>query len=136
MAKTQPSKSKYRKLQKGRIKGDAKGNTYLSFGEYGLQALERGRVTARQLEAVRVAITRFIKRKGKVWMRVFPHIPITKKPAETRMGKGKGNVEYFTSIIKPGVILFELDGVEIEIAREAMSLADRKLGIKCRFILR
>ena len=136
MAILLPSKTKYRKVQKGRIRGNAKGGSELAFGDFGIQSLSIGRVTAAQLESARVAINRHLKRKGKMWMRVFPHKPITKKPAETRMGKGKGSVEYWVAVVKPGVILFELAGVPLALAREAMSLADRKLAITCRFISR
>ena len=136
MANLLPAKTKYRKVQKGHIRGKAKGGATLAFGDFGLQALERGRITAAQLEASRVAITRNQKRKGKVWMRVFPHKPVTKKPAETRMGKGKGNVEFWCAIIKPGVILFEVSGVSSSIARHGMSLADAKIPFRCRFISR
>ncbi|MDR0392776.1 MAG: 50S ribosomal protein L16 [Puniceicoccales bacterium] len=131
-----PAKTKYRKVQKGRIYGNAKGGSALAFGDFGIQVMERGQITAAQLEAARVAINRHLKRKGKMWMRVFPQKPITKKPAETRMGKGKGNVEYWVTVAKPGAILFELAGISLAIAREAMSLADRKLGLRCRFLSR
>jgi len=136
MANLLPSKTKYRKVHKGRIRGRAKGGDYLAFGEFGIQSLERGRLTAAQLEAARVAINRNLKRKGKVWMRVFPHKPVTKKPAETRMGKGKGSVELWCAVIKPGVILFEVSGVPASAAREAMRLADGKIPFRCRFISR
>ncbi len=136
MAILLPAKTKYRKVQKGRIYGNAKGGDKLAFGDFGIQVLERGRITAAQLEAARVAINRHLKRKGKMWMRVFPHKPITRKPAETRMGKGKGNVEYWVAIAKPGMVLFELAGVSLATAREAMSLADRKLSLRCRFLNR
>lgn len=134
MVLSSPSRTKFAKTQKGRIYGNAKGGSSLAFGDYGLQALERGRITAAQLEAARVAINRHLKRKGKVWVRVFPHKPITRKPLETRMGKGKGGVEYWVAVVKPGVILFEIAGVPSAVALEAMSLADRKLGLRCRFI--
>lgn len=136
MAKLLPSRTKYRKVQKGRIRGNAKGGDTLAFGEYGLQALDRGRLTASQLEAARVAINRHLKRKGKMWIRVFPHKPVTKKPAETRQGKGKGSVEYWCAVIKPGVIMFELSGVPASLAREAMRLADGKIPMRCRFVSR
>jgi large subunit ribosomal protein L16 len=136
MAILLPAKTKYRKVQKGRIYGNAKGGSALAFGDFGIQVMERGKITAAQLEAARVAINRHLKRKGKMWMRVFPQKPITKKPAETRMGKGKGNVEYWVAVAKPGAILFELAGISLAIAREAMSLADRKLGLRCRFLSR
>lgn len=129
-----PKRVKHRKVQRGRMKGRAKGGTRLSFGEYGLQALESGWLTSRQLEAARVALTRYIKRGGKVWINVFPHKPITKKPAETRMGGGKGAPENWVAVVKPGKILFELSGVSVEIAREAIRLASNKLSIKTKFI--
>jgi large subunit ribosomal protein L16 len=131
-----PSKTKYRKVHKGRIRGRAqKGNT-LAFGDFGLQAIERSVLTAAQIEAARVAISRSMKRKGKVWLRVFPHKPVTKKPAETRMGKGKGNVEFWAAIVKEGTMLFEVSGISASAAREAMSLADAKLPFHCRFVSR
>ena len=136
MAILLPARTKYRKVQKGRIYGNAKGGAELAFGDFGIQVLERGRVTAAQLESARVAINRHLKRKGKMWMRVFPQKPITRKPAETRMGKGKGSVEYWVAVVKPGVILFEVAGVSLAVAREAMALADRKLGLHCRFLSR
>lgn len=136
MAKQLPSKTKFRKRHKGRNRGKAKGNNYLSFGDYGLQVLGRGNLTASQLEAVRVAINRRLKRRGKLWLRIFPHNPVTKKPEETRMGKGKGNVEYWAAKVKPGTIICELAGVSVTLAREAMRLADGKLPFKCRFISR
>lgn len=136
MAKLLPAKTKYRKVQKGRIRGNAKGGDTLAFGDFGIQSLERGRMTASQLEAARVAINRYLKRKGKVWIRVFPHKPVTKKPAETRQGKGKGSVEYWCAIVKPGTMLFEVGGTSQTLAREAMRLADGKLPFKCRFVSR
>ena len=136
MANLLPSKTKYRKVHKGRIRGKAKGGATLAFGDFGLQALERGRFTASQIEASRVAITRNQKRKGKVWMRIFPHKPVTKKPAETRMGKGKGSVEFWCAVVKPGTILFEVSGVSATIARQGMRLADAKIPFRCRFISR
>jgi large subunit ribosomal protein L16 len=131
-----PKKVKYRKAHRGRRTGNAKGGTYIAFGDYGLQALEPGWVTARQIEAGRVAITRHVKRGGKVWIRVFPDKPITKKPLETRMGKGKGNPEEWVAVVKPGRVLYELEGVAPEIAAAAMRLAAHKLGIKTRFVTR
>jgi large subunit ribosomal protein L16 len=131
-----PKKTKYRKMQKGRMKGAAyRGNT-LNFGDYGLQALECGWLTSRQIEAARIAITRFIKRTGRVWIRIFPDKPITKKPAETRMGKGKGPPEDWVAVIRPGRILYEMEGVPEERAREAFLLASHKLPIKTRFVAR
>jgi large subunit ribosomal protein L16 len=131
-----PARTKYRKQQKGTLPGKAtRGNT-LVFGEFGLQSLTRGPLTSAQIEAARVAISRHLKRKGKLWIRVFPHKPITKKPAETRMGHGKGPVEYYVAPIKPGVVLFELGGMPATIAKEAFRLADTKLPFRCRFIAR
>ena len=131
-----PKKSKFRKMQKGRNRGRAtRGNT-VSEGEYGIQAVEAGLITGNQIEAARVAMTRFIKRGGKVWIKVFPDKPITKKPAETRMGKGKGNVEYWVAAVKPGRVMFEIAGVPEETAREALRLAMNKLSVKTKFVAR
>lgn len=132
----QPARTRYRKVQKGSNAGNAKGGDTLAFGEFGIQALTRGFLTSNQIEAARVAINRHLKRKGKMWIRVFPHKPITKKPLETRMGKGKGPVEYYAAPIKPGVVLFEVAGVTASLAREAMRLADTKIPMRCRFISR
>ena len=132
----QPSRSKFRKQFKGRIHGTAKGGTTLSFGEYGLKALEPERVTARQIEAARRAITHHMKRAGRVWILVFPDVPISKKPTEVRMGKGKGQPEWWAAKVKPGRIMFEIDGVDEETAREAMRLAGAKLPIRTRFVAR
>ncbi len=132
----QPSKTKYRKAQKGRMKGQAcKGNS-LSFGSYGLKAQEPGWISNRQIEAARIAITRSLRRGGKLWIRIFPDKPITKKPAETRMGKGKGNPEGWVAVVKPGRVLYEVDGVSEERARRALQLASAKLPIKTKFIIR
>jgi large subunit ribosomal protein L16 len=131
-----PKKVKFRKRQRGRRKGMAKGGDYIAFGDYALQALDAGWITARQIEAGRIAITRHVKRGGKVWIRVFPDKPITKKPLETRMGKGKGNPEEWVAVVKPGRILYELEGVEPDLAAEAMRLAAHKFGVKTRFITR
>ncbi len=131
-----PKRVKHRKQQRGRMKGMAQRGASLNFGEYGLQAMEPAWITNRQLEAARVAMTRFIKRGGKVWMRVFPDKPVTVKPAETRMGKGKGAPEYWVAVVKPGRILYEMEGVSPEIAREAIRLAQSKLPIKTRFVSR
>jgi large subunit ribosomal protein L16 len=131
-----PARTKYRKMQKGSRKGNAKGGNTIAFGDYGLQSLTRGNMTGRQIEAARVTISRHLKRKGKLWIRVFPHKPITKKPAEVRQGQGKGPVEYYVAVIKPGVILYELAGVPATIAKEAFRLADAKLPFRCRFIAR
>lgn len=132
----QPKKVKFRKQQRGRMKGKAwKGHT-VAFGDYGLKVLEPGWITDRQIEAARVAITRFVKRSGRVWIRVFPDKPITKKPQETRMGKGKGAPEQWVAVVKPGKILYEMEGVAPEVAREAMRLAGHKLPIKTKFVQR
>jgi large subunit ribosomal protein L16 len=131
-----PKKVKYRKQQRGRMTGKAWRGSAISFGEYGLKAMECGWVTARQIEAARIAMTRSIKRGGKVWVRVFPDKPITKKPAETRMGKGKGAPEEWVCVVRPGKILFEMEGVTLEIATQAMRLAAHKLAIRTRFIER
>jgi large subunit ribosomal protein L16 len=131
-----PKRTKYRKQQKGRMKGRAKGGAAVSFGEFGLQATDRARLTARQIEAARIAMTRYVKRGGKIWIRIFPDKPITKKPAETRMGKGKGNPEDWVAVVKPGRILYEMEGVRPEIAREAFRLAAHKLPVPTRFVQR
>ena len=131
-----PKKVKYRKQQRGRRRGRAKGGDYIAFGDYGLQALEAGWVTARQIESARIAITRGVKRGGKIWIRIFPDKPITKKPLETRMGKGKGAPEAWVAVVKPGRVLFELEGVSQEVAERAIQLATYKFGIKTRFISR
>ena len=132
----QPARTKWRKQQKGRMRGAAYRGSDLSFGEIGLQALERGWLTSRQIEAARIALTRQIKRGGKVWIRVFPDKPVTKKPAETRMGTGKGNVEGYVAVVKPGRILYEMQGVLPEVALEALTLAMFKLPIKTRIVKR
>jgi len=129
-----PARTKYRKAQRGRNRGMAKGGDTLAFGDHGIQALGRGFMTSNQIEAARVAINRYLNRRGKVWIRVFPHKPITKKPAETRQGKGKGGVEFYAAIIKPGTVLFEVGGVSESAAREALRRADGKLPFECRFI--
>lgn len=131
-----PKKVKFRKQQRGRMGGPAKGGDTIAFGDYGLQALEPGWITARQIEAGRVAITRSVKRGGKVWIRVFPDKPFTKKPLETRMGKGKGAPEGWVAVVKPGRILYELEGVTPEVAQDAMRLASHKFGIKTRYVAR
>lgn len=132
----QPKRTKFRKQHKGRIHGLSKGGTDLNFGSYGLKALEPERVTARQIEAARRAMTRHMKRAGRVWIRIFPDLPVSTKPAEVRMGKGKGSPDYWACRVKPGRIMFELDGVPEDVAREAMRLAAAKLPIKCRFVQR
>ena len=132
----QPTKTKFRKAHKGRIKGVAGSGATLAFGEYGLKALEPERVTARQIEAARRALTRHMKRAGRVWIRVFPDVPVSKKPAEVRMGSGKGAPEFWAARVKPGRVLFELDGVSVTVAKEALALAAAKLPIKTRFVAR
>ena len=132
----QPKRTKYRKQQKGRNQGLAKGGERVSFGEFGLKAMERGRLTARQIESARRAMTRHVKRGGKVWIRIFPDVPVTKKPIEVRMGKGKGNVEYWVAKIQPGFVMYEMEGVTEDIAREAFKLASAKLPIKTAFVSR
>ncbi len=132
----QPKKTKWRKAHKGRIHGLAKGGTGLNFGSYGLKALEPERVTARQIEAARRAITRQMKRQGRVWIRIFPDIPVSRKPAEVRMGSGKGSPEFWVCRVKPGRIMFELDGVSAEVARSALELAAAKLPIKTKVVTR
>jgi len=131
-----PKRVKYRKQQRGRMKGKAtKGNT-ISYGEYGLQALEPGWITSNQIEAARIALTRYTRRGGKVWIKIFPHKPVTKKPAETRMGSGKGSPEYWVAVVKPGRIMFEVAGIPEDVAREALRLASHKLPVKCKFVKR
>ncbi len=132
----QPKRTKFRKMHKGRIKGAAKGGTDLNFGSHGLKAMEPERVTARQIEATRRAITRAMKRQGRVWIRIFPDVPVSKKPTEVRMGKGKGSVEFWAAKVKPGRIMFELDGVSDEVAREALALGAAKLPVKTRIVTR
>lgn len=131
-----PKKTKFRKQQRGRMRGKARGGFAINFGEFGLKALEPCWMTARQIEAARIALTRYIKRGGKVWIRVFPDKPITKKPAETRMGKGKGAPEAWVAVVKPGRVLFEIEGVDEVMAREALRLAANKLPLKTRFVSR
>lgn len=131
-----PKKVKYRKTQKGNMRGKAYRGSDVSFGQYGLKALEPGWITSRQIEAARVAITRHVKRGSKLWIRIFPDKPITKKPAETRMGKGKGNLEYWVAVIKPGRILYEMSGVSEDVAREALRLASHKLPVATKFVKR
>src|ERR1700759_2222218 len=131
-----PKKTKYRKAHKGRIKGSAKGGYSLNFGEYGLKAMQPERVTARQIEAARRAISRHVKRVGRMWIRIFPDVPVTRKPAEVRMGSGKGSVEFWAARVKPGRILFEIDGVPEAVAREAFDRASAKLPIKTKFVSR
>jgi len=131
-----PKRTKYRKAHKGRIHGNAKGGTELNFGAYGLKATSPDRITSRQIEAARRAMTRHMKRAGRVWIRIFPDVPVTQKPAEVRQGKGKGSVEYWAARVKPGRIMFEVDGVPLEIAKRAFELAAAKLPISTRFVTR
>ena len=131
-----PKRTKYRKAHKGRIHGLAKGGSTLNFGSFGLKATEPGRVSARQIEAARRAMTRHMKRAGRVWIRIFPDVPVSKKPIEVRMGKGKGTPELWVCRVKPGRIMFEIDGVSVEVAREALALAAAKLSVKTRFVER
>jgi len=132
----QPKRTKFRKMHKGRIHGQAKGGSDLNFGTYGLKAIEPERITARQIEAARRAMTRHMKRQGRVWIRIFPDMPVTAKPIEVRMGKGKGSVDRWVAKVKPGRIMFEIDGVDEEIAQEALRLAAMKLPIKTRVVIR
>ncbi len=132
----QPKRTKFRKTFKGRIHGQAKGGTELNFGSHGLKAMEPERLTARQIEAARRAITRAMKRAGRVWIRIFPDVPVSKKPTEVRMGKGKGSPEFWAAKVKPGRIMFEIDGVPADVAREALRLGAAKLPIKTRFVAR
>ncbi len=129
-----PKRVKYRRVQRGRLKGTAHRGTTVTYGDFGLQALEPAWITSRQIEAARIAMTRYIKRGGQVWIKIFPDKPITEKPAETRMGSGKGSPEYWVAVVKPGRIMFEIGGVDEALAREAMRLAANKLPIKCKFI--
>ena len=132
----QPKRTKYRKVQKGRLRGKAYRGSDLAFGDYGLQALEHGRITARQIEAARIAMTRHAKRGGKIWIRLFPDKPMTKRPPETRMGKGKGSPEYWVALVKPGRVLYEMEGVEPAVAKEALRLAAHKLSVRTRVLER
>ncbi|MCH7905682.1 MAG: 50S ribosomal protein L16 [Armatimonadetes bacterium] len=131
-----PKRTKFRKQHRGRMRGVSKGGTTVDFGDYGLMALQPSWITSRQIESARIAMTRHIKRGGKVWIRVFPDKPVTKKPLEQRMGKGKASVEYWVAVVRPGKILFEMNGVDIETAREAIRLAQHKLPIKTKFVVR
>ena len=131
-----PKKTKFRKQQKGRLRGVSKGGTEINFGDFGLQAMSNGMITARQIEAARIAMTRHVKRQGKIWIRIFPAKPITKRPAETRMGKGKGSVELWACPVNRGRVLYEMEGVPEDVAREALRLASHKLPIKTRFLKR
>ena len=129
-----PKRVKHRKQHRGRMAGKAHKGNFVAYGEFGLQALECGWITSRQIEAARIAMTRYMKRGGKVWIKIFPHKPITEKPAETRMGSGKGSPEYWVAVVKPGRVMFEVSGVSEEIAREALRLAMHKLPVKCKFV--
>jgi len=131
-----PNRTKFRKVRKGRIRGVATSGNYIAFGDYGLQAQDNQRITARQIEAARQAMTRYIQRGGKIWIRIFPHIPVTRKPQDVKMGSGKGNPEFFVAKVSPGTILFEMQGVTEAVAREAMRLASNKLPVKTKFIIR
>ncbi len=131
-----PSRTKFRKVRKGRIRGVATSGNYIAFGDYGLQAQDNERITARQIEAARQAMTRYIQRGGKIWIRIFPHTPVTRKPQDVKMGSGKGNPEFFVAKVRPGTILFEMQGVTEAIAREAMRLASNKLPVKTKFVIR
>ena len=129
-----PKRTKFRRVQRGRMKGKATRGNFLSNGAYGLQATEPGWITSNQIEAARIAMTRYIKRGGQVWIKIFPDKPVTEKPAETRMGSGKGSPEYWVAVVKPGRVMFEMDGISEEVAREAMRLASHKRPIKCKFV--
>ena len=131
-----PKRVKHRKQHRGRLSGKANKGNFIAYGEFGLQATECGWITSRQIEAARIAMTRYMKRGGKVWIKIFPHKPITEKPAETRMGSGKGSPEYWVAVVKPGRVMFEVGGISEEIAREALRLAMHKLPVKCKFIKR
>lgn len=132
----QPKRTKFRKMQKGRMKGVASRGAELSFGSFGVKTLEAAWITSRQIEAARIAVTRFMKREGQVWIRIFPDKPVTKKPAEVRMGKGKGAPEYWVAVVRPGRIIFEAEGVPIEVAKEALRLAAQKLPVQTKFVVR
>ena len=132
----QPKRTKFRKMQKGRMKGNAQRGSQIAFGSFAIKAMEECWMTARQIEAARIAVTRYMKREGQVWIRVFPDKPVTKKPAEVRMGKGKGAPELWVAIVKPGKIIFEVDGVPLDVAQEALRLAAQKLPIKVKFVVR
>ena len=132
----QPKRTKFRKMQKGRMKGLATRGTELSFGSFGVKSLEAAWITSRQIEAARIAVTRFMKREGQVWIRIFPDKPVTKKPAEVRMGKGKGAPEYWVAVVRPGRIIFEAEGVPLDVAKEALRLAAQKLPVQTRFVVR
>lgn len=132
----QPKRTKHRKVFKGRMKGNAQRGAQLTYGSYGLKSLDAKWITARQIEAARIAATRYMKREGQMWIRIFPDKPITKKPLEVRMGKGKGGVEYYAAVVKPGRIMFEMDGIPLEVAQEALRLAAQKLPVRTKFVIR
>lgn len=132
----QPKRTKHRKVFKGRMKGNAQRGAQLTYGSFGLKSLDSKWITARQIEAARVAATRYMKREGQMWIRIFPDKPITKKPLEVRMGKGKGGVEYYAAVVKPGRIMFEMDGIPLEVAQEALRLAAQKLPVRTKFVIR
>ncbi len=132
----QPRKTKFRKQQKGRIRGNAQRGSQLAFGTFGIKTLEPGMLTSRQIEAARIAVTRYMKREGQVWIRIFPDVPVTSKPAEVRMGKGKGALDHWSAKVKPGRILFEIEGVSLEIGKEALRLASQKLPVVTKFVIR
>ena len=132
----QPKRTKFRKMQKGRMKGMAQRGHEIAFGSFGLKTMEEGWITSRQIEAARIAVTRYMKRDGQVWIRIFPDKPVTSKPAEVRMGKGKGAPSHWVAVVRPGRIMFESDGVPLEVAQESMRLAAQKLPVKCKFIVR
>jgi large subunit ribosomal protein L16 len=132
----QPKRTKFRKMQKGRMKGNAQRGATIAFGSFGLKSQEEGWITSRQIEAARIAVTRYMKREGQVWIRIFPDKPVTSKPAEVRMGKGKGAPSHWVAVVRPGRIMFEAEGVSKEVAQEAMRLAAQKLPIKCKFVVR
>ena len=131
-----PKRQKYRKVRKGKIRGVATSGEYIAFGQYALQSMDGYRITSRQIESARQAMTRYVKRGGKIWIRIFPHIPVTRKPQDVKMGSGKGNPEFFVAKVKPGTILFEMQGVGEEVAREAMRLAAHKLPVKTKFLVK
>ncbi len=131
-----PKRTKYRKVRKGKIRGVATAGNYIAFGQFALQSIEGERITARQIESARQAMTRYVKRGGKIWIRIFPHTPVTRKPQDVKMGSGKGNPEFFVAKVRPGTILFEMQGVTEEIAREAMRLASHKLPVKTKFLVK
>lgn len=131
-----PNRTKYRKVRKGKIRGNATSGNEIAFGDFALQSLGMDRITSRQIESARQAMTRYIKRGGKIWIRIFPHTPVTRKPQDVKMGSGKGNPEFFVAKVRPGTVLFEMQGVSEEVAREAMRLASHKLPVKTRFIVK